>query len=555
MTPPFALSRWLVAGAVLLASACGPAPLQHGDAARLGAAPLAPCPPLPTGAEPLVELGSTVVIGEIHGTQEVPKFVGTLACDAAQRTSVIVGLEVASDLTPALRRYIASDGTRVDRELLLTDKFWAAQDGRASEAMLLLLDDLRELRLRGKIVDVFGFDGPGASDEENARDRAMAANIVRALAAEPDPNRVALILTGNLHAQVDTDRWMAWHVRAAVPGLISLNVAFRGGSAWVCTPECGPRELPGRPSEGSRHFVELASLEGGKWDGRFYLDRATASLPLRSAEPVADNGASDPASARDRANAAYQTRDYTTCAGLFAEAAGGAAGRQAASDHYNAACCSALAGDADSAFAALDAAISSGLRDMQNVKVDGDLKTLHTDPRWQGVLAGVRTNEDEFVANNNAELIRIFRADQADRQGPYDSIDWSKVTPRDERRRARIREILAAGGVRTSADYYHAAMVFQHSEAPADYQKAHELAVKAAELDPDNGDARWLAAAAEDRYLMSQGKPQKYGTQFKKVNGVWQLWTVDPSVSDDERARWNVPPLAVAKQRVDAMNR
>ncbi|WP_284243268.1 hypothetical protein [Thalassotalea insulae] len=40
-----------------------------------------------------------------------------------------------------------------------------------------------------------------------------------------------------------------------------------------------------------------------------------------------------------------------------------------------------------------------------------------------------------------------------------------------------------------------------------------ELSLKAAALDPTNKNARWLACAAKDRYLLKMGKPQVWGMQ------------------------------------------
>jgi hypothetical protein len=56
--------------------------------------------------------------------------------------------------------------------------------------------------------------------------------------------------------------------------------------------------------------------------------------------------------------------------------------------------------------------------------------------------------------------------------------------------------------------------------------------------------ARWLTAAAYDRWLMYQGKPQKYGTQYVHDGVRHRLWDVDPTTTDAERAAWKVPPLA-----------
>jgi hypothetical protein len=90
-------------------------------------------------------------------------------------------------------------------------------------------------------------------------------------------------------------------------------------------------------------------------------------------------------------------------------------------------------------------------------------------------------------------------------------------------------------------------MVFQHGTTVDDYWQAHELALKAAEMGYRK--ARWLAAAAYDRWLMHQGQPQKYGTQYRAEAGAWTLWKVDPSTTDEERARWDVPTLEEAKRR------
>ena len=66
---------------------------------------------------------------------------------------------------------------------------------------------------------------------------------------------------------------------------------------------------------------------------------------------------------------------------------------------------------------------------------------------------------------------------------------------------------------------------------------------------------RWLAAASKDRELTREGKPQLYGTQFRDIGNGMELYPVDPSITDEERARWNVPPLADAKQRAAQMTR
>jgi len=114
-----------------------------------------------------------------------------------------------------------------------------------------------------------------------------------------------------------------------------------------------------------------------------------------------------------------------------------------------------------------------------------------------------------------------------------------------------VRELLGAGTLTSAEDYYHAAMVFQHGKVAADYWQAHELALKSAAM--GHRPARWLAAAAYDRWLMRQDKPQKYGTQYRRLGNAWRLWKVDPATTDAERAEWDVPPLDVALRRATEM--
>lgn len=66
--------------------------------------------------------------------------------------------------------------------------------------------------------------------------------------------------------------------------------------------------------------------------------------------------------------------------------------------------------------------------------------------------------------------------------------------------------------------------------------------------------ARWIYAASLDRYFRSIGEPQKFGTQFIVVNGQWELQPYDPVTTDEERKKYNVPPLAQQLKYAEDMN-
>jgi hypothetical protein len=77
---------------------------------------------------------------------------------------------------------------------------------------------------------------------------------------------------------------------------------------------------------------------------------------------------------------------------------------------------------------------------------------------------------------------------------------------------------------------------------------------RGAELGHPN--CRWLAAAAYDRWLMNQGKPQKYGTQYiSSGDEPYRLGDFDPTTTDEERAAWNVPSLAEALKQAEELTR
>jgi hypothetical protein len=124
----------------------------------------------------------------------------------------------------------------------------------------------------------------------------------------------------------------------------------------------------------------------------------------------------------------------------------------------------------------------------------------------------------------------------------------------DEIRRMRVLELLGQGKIDSPESKYHAAMILQHtpqgavgatiaSKSNENYILAHFLARSAAEEGYE--DARWLAAATYDRYLVIQGRPQKYGTQFNLnvATGFLEFSPVDPDTTDAERAEWHVPPV------------
>lgn len=154
------------------------------------------------------------------------------------------------------------------------------------------------------------------------------------------------------------------------------------------------------------------------------------------------------------------------------------------------------------------------------------------------------------------ELAALWAADRRDHGSvpPVGTPAYAALRQRDRERRARGADLLVelnAHGSTDARDLYHAAWLFQHGDDAADARRAHELAREAAER--GYGPARWLAAASYDRWCMYEGRPQSYGTQFVPDGTRYRLWDVDPTTTDDERATWDVPPLAAQLRRAEEL--
>src|SRR6266699_5113646 len=158
---------------------------------------------------------------------------------------------------------------------------------------------------------------------------------------------------------------------------------------------------------------------------------------------------------------------------------------------------------------------------------------------------------------SNQELHALFVADQAERNDhpAYDTPEYWQLRERDAGRRQRVNELLTQGLLTAPDDYFHAALIFQHGETLEEIWQAHELAQRAAEMGATKAmgskDSRWLAAAALDRWLMYQGKPQTYGANFVPDGKRWRLWDVDPTTTDAERAANHVPSLQEQLQQAE----
>ena len=224
-----------------------------------------------------------ILVGELHGTNETPAVFRDLVCAAASSgRPVVVGVERGAGEQEAIDAFMAPADHEAATNALLAKSGWSTLDGRSSRAMLMLLEDLRALKLNGRISDVVAFDAradlPPASGEQR-----MASTLIAA--AGHHPNALVLALTGNLHASKKlVEGFGAYPFMAMLlpaEQTLSLFVAGRGGEAWNSQDgECRPHRqgATGGPQRGVVLSQNAAPMPG--YDGVLSTGLAdTASFP------------------------------------------------------------------------------------------------------------------------------------------------------------------------------------------------------------------------------------------------------------------------------------
>ena len=148
-------------------------------------------------------------------------------------------------------------------------------------------------------------------------------------------------------------------------------------------------------------------------------------------------------------------------------------------------------------------------------------------------------------------LSKLEASDQREREKPnLTKNDWLTMNKNDLKRRIQVSELFAEGCFKSAADYYNAAMIFQHGDAPDQYYQAFIWAKRSAEL--GNFAGKHMSFLAVDRYLVSVGKKQLFGSQYyaKKINTCFCMQPVEKSFSDKLRKEY---AGATLKEHYDLM--
>jgi hypothetical protein len=223
------------------------------------------------GVEPLLVPGRVVLVGEMHGTKEMPEVLVALVGRAVERgLPVDVGLEADPPAQVAIERYMKT-GELKDRYAIVAPRV-AYGDGTASEALLEMYTALRAMHG----VRFFTF----AAGRTNQR---YADNI----SAARRPEAVTFAYMGNAHAETkregDDDEDPAGMVlRKAGLDVVSLYIDFTGGSAYYLGTS-GPcvharDDASTQTPPGTRPYV-LVRAKGPAYDLALSVGEIHPSLP------------------------------------------------------------------------------------------------------------------------------------------------------------------------------------------------------------------------------------------------------------------------------------
>lgn len=272
--------------------------------------------------------------------------------------------------------------------------------------------------------------------------------------------------------------------------------------------------------------------------------------------------AQDYKSAVAEAEQFYGAKEYTKSVAKYKEAF--KIEQKNANDFYNAGCSASLSGQKELAFDWLNLALKNGWTNLQHMKTDTDLNSLHDNKKWDKLLADAQKELDKKEASTDkplqAELVAIYNDDQGIRQQyiaaqkdfgfqskQVDSLG-KLMTYKDSINLIKVKKILDTKGW-VGADKVGAQanmtlfLVIQHSDLKT---QQHYLPMMREAVKNKNAKSSALALL-EDRVALGEGKRQIYGSQIgrdSKTQKSYVLPLEDPDNVDKRRAQMELPPLA-----------
>jgi hypothetical protein len=225
------------------------------------------------------------LLGELHGTEQSPRFVGDLTCALARRGfPVTVALELPIDLSSRLGRFVSDERPNAtDWHAVFTNEW---QDGRRSTAVAALIERLAAMHRAGANIELVSYAPDSLPAQE--RDDGMS----RALATLAGNQRLLVVLSGNYHNRLRAGTAISSQYRPAAFGLAhlieaeritSLEMGYDAGSAWICSSpkptDCGARHIGAHHPMPWGTISLFDSLDAQGYSGRFGVGAITAAPP------------------------------------------------------------------------------------------------------------------------------------------------------------------------------------------------------------------------------------------------------------------------------------
>ena len=274
-------------------------------------------------------------------------------------------------------------------------------------------------------------------------------------------------------------------------------------------------------------------------------------------------------------DAAFEKGDYAKALPLYLSALE----KGAAGVHVLAriAACYARAGARDEAFGYLDKAIETGQELERLISIaenDDNFAGLQSDARWTALLRKYLVAWGAYLKSAGAENLRLelIKMEAEDQVFRFALIDWNKARDKespvskglralrdelsgvDAKNTARLKEVVAKHGwpgkSLAGEDGAAAAwLLVQHADADPAFQK-HCLELMKPLLEKGEVNKRNYAYLT-DRVLVSEKKPQIYGTQFNSKDGELTPFPIEDEANVDKRRQaMGLEPLAEYKRRL-----
>jgi hypothetical protein len=227
-----------------------------------------------------------VIVGERHGTNEIPTIFGDLICGISINRRVNVALELPSAFQSQLDAYLTSDGGGNAKQALVGSSFWrnTEKSGTTSPAMFNLVELLRVWHHQGRVSKVIAMEPQYLGTQSNFSQSEWEKNMADYLMKSAGQSSVTLVLCGNIHAMSKPVTMMGHSylpMAAYLPqkNTVTLAAKTNGGYAWNCMLNgCGPHSIGG--NEPRKRGILMNKANNGPYNGSLIVgSTATPSAP------------------------------------------------------------------------------------------------------------------------------------------------------------------------------------------------------------------------------------------------------------------------------------